>query len=104
MDLTAVGKRIKAAREHAGFTQEELAAILGMSPTHISVLERGIKPPKLDTLVNIANALNVSADNLLQDVVLRSPAGAVSELAEEMSKLPPHKQAAIANAIRVLTE
>ena len=48
MDLTAVGKRIKAARELAGFTQEELAAILGMSPTHISVLERGIKPPKLD--------------------------------------------------------
>ena len=40
MDWSVVGKRIQAAREKAGYTQEELAAELDMSPTHISVLER----------------------------------------------------------------
>lgn len=62
MDLRAIGARIKAARERAGITQEDLAAELEMSPTHISVLERGLKAPKLETLVNIANALHVSSD------------------------------------------
>lgn len=55
MDLCAIGARIKAAREKAGMTQEDLAAALEMSPTHISVIERGVKAPKLETLVNIAN-------------------------------------------------
>lgn len=61
MDWTAVGKRIRAARERAGYTQEELAAELGMSPTHSSVLERGVKPPKLETFVRIATALHSSS-------------------------------------------
>ena len=43
MDLCAIGARIKAAREKAGMTQEDLAAALEMSPTHISVIERGVK-------------------------------------------------------------
>ena len=66
MDLCAIGARIKAAREKAGMTQEDLAAALEMSPTHISVIERGVKAPKLETLVNIANTLNVSSDMLLR--------------------------------------
>lgn len=49
MDCIPLGKRIKAAREQAGLTQEDLADRLGMSTTHISVIERGVKPPKLDT-------------------------------------------------------
>ena len=56
MDLCAIGARIKSARERAGMTQEDLAGALEMSPTHISVIERGVKSPKLETLVNIANA------------------------------------------------
>ena len=69
MDLCAIGSRIKAAREKAGMTQEDLAAALEMSPTHNSVIERGVKAPKLETLVNIANVLKVFSDMLLQDVV-----------------------------------
>ena len=88
MDWTAVGKRIRAARERAGYTQEELAAELGMSPTHISVLERGVKPPKLETFVKIANTLAVSADVLLQDVVRHSDTGAANSLASSIMKMP----------------
>ncbi len=69
MDLKAVGRRIKAARERAGLTQEDLAAKANLSTTHISCIERGVKPPKLDTFVNIANAIGVSSDVLLQDVL-----------------------------------
>ena len=92
MDLCAIGARIKAAREKAGMTQEDLAAALEMSPTHISVIERGVKAPKLETLVNIANTLNVSSDMLLQDVVTYSSDGIACELSGAISKLPKKDQ------------
>ena len=104
MDLCAIGARIKAAREKAGMTQEDLAAALEMSPTHISVIERGVKSPKLETLVNIANTLKVSSDMLLQDVVTYSADGIASELSVTISKLPKRDQERILNAIRALTE
>ena len=43
MDLKAVGQRIKSAREAKNLTQEELAALVNLSPTHVSVIERGLK-------------------------------------------------------------
>ena len=92
MDLCAIGARIKAARERAGLTQEDLAAELDMSPTHISVLERGRKAPKLETLVNIANTLHVSTDMLLQDVVVCATDGLASELSVAITKLKPKEQ------------
>lgn len=51
MDLKAIGVRIKEAREAKGFTQEQLAEIVGLSPTHMSVIERGVKAPKLETFI-----------------------------------------------------
>ena len=38
MDLKAVGQRIKSAREAKNLTQEELAALVNLSPTHVSCL------------------------------------------------------------------
>ena len=72
MDMKAVGLRIKKAREAKKLTQEDLAALVELSPTHISVIERGLKTVKLDKFVAIANALDVSADSLLVDVAIHS--------------------------------
>ena len=104
MDLCAIGARIKTARERAGLTQEDLAAELEMSPTHISVLERGVKAPKLETLVNIANTLHVSTDTLLQDVVHYAADGIASELSSAVSRLSKKDQERILNAVRALIE
>ncbi len=104
MDLSAIGSRIKAAREQKNYTQEDLAAIVDLSPTHISVIERGVKPPKLATLVAIANALEVSADTLLQDVVDHSVEGVSTKLATDIMKLPPNERTRIINAVKALTE
>lgn len=50
----------------------------------MSVIERGLKVTKLDTFVAIANALDVSADTLLIDVVAHSVTGVTNELAEKI--------------------
>lgn len=104
MDLSAIGSRIKAARESKHLTQDDLASIVDLSSTHISVIERGVKPPKLETFVKIANALSVSSDTLLQDVVEHSHEGVANELADEIMKLPAKERSRIINAVRALTE
>lgn len=67
MNQAALGKRIKTAREKKNMTQEDLAAAVDYSVDHMSVIERGVKAPKLDKLVSIANVLDVGTDELLQD-------------------------------------
>lgn len=104
MDLKAIGQRIKEARESKGLTQEDLAAIVDLSPTHVSVIERGLKVTKLDTFVAIANALDVSADMLLIDVVTQATNGATNELAEILAKLPAKEKRKILKALKVLVE
>lgn len=104
MDLKAVGQRIKAAREAKNLTQEELASLVNLSTTHVSVIERGLKVTKLDTFVAIANALDVSADSLLIDVVAHSVTGVTNELSEKIEKLPKDEQIRILNAVRALVD
>ena len=104
MDLKAVGQRIKEAREAKGLTQEDLAAIVDLSPTHVSVIERGLKVAKLDTFVAIANALDVSADSLLIDVVTHSTIGVTNELSELLMKLPVKEKRKILKAVKALVE
>ena len=104
MDMVAIGSRIKAAREQAQLTQEELAEIIDISPTHMSVIERGVKTPKLDTFVKIANALNISSDALLQDVIVPINDNILAELSTRISGLSQKDQNRILNAIRALTE
>lgn len=104
MDLKAVGQRIKAAREAKNLTQEELAALANLSTTHVSVIERGLKVTKLDTFVAIANALDVSADALLIDVVTHSVTGVTNELSDMIGKLPKDEQKRILNAVRALVD
>lgn len=104
MDLKAVGQRIKEAREAKGLTQEDLAAIVELSPTHVSVIERGLKVAKLDTFVAIANALDVSADSLLIDVVTQSTNGVTNDLSELLMKLPLKEKRKILKAVKILIE
>ena len=104
MDGKAVGRRIKAAREARHLTQEELAACIDISPTHISVIERGTKVPRLDTFVAIANALGVSGDALLMDVVDHAAEGEASELSAALAGLPREERLRILKVVRLLAE
>ena len=104
MDAIAVGRRIKAAREVKHMTQEKLAETIDLSTDHISVIERVVKVPRLDTFVAIANALEVSADDLLIDVVDHAAQHQISELGEELASVPVEQQRRILNAVRAFLE
>ena len=100
MDGKAVGRRIKEAREKRHLTQEELAARIDISPTHVSVIERGTKIPRLDTFVAIANALEVSGDALLLDVVDHAAESQASDLSAALEGLPWEEKRRILKVVR----
>lgn len=60
-----IGNRIRYFRELRGLNQKELAGRIGVSNSRISNWEQGINRPDADTLVLLCQALEVSADELL---------------------------------------
>jgi transcriptional regulator with XRE-family HTH domain len=59
------GEVLQRYRAAAGISQEELALRAGVDRTFISRLERGVRQPTITTLINLAEALNVSAADLV---------------------------------------
>jgi transcriptional regulator with XRE-family HTH domain len=66
--LRALSKRIKDLRLARGISQEELAHRSGLSRTGMGLLETGKRWPRLDTLVSVAEGLNITVDELLKGV------------------------------------
>lgn len=58
--MVNIGKRIKAARQKAGMSQEELAQVIGSTKSAVSRYEAGKRQPSYDQLQRIAKALSVS--------------------------------------------
>ncbi len=65
MNYQLLGEQIRKNRKIKGYTLEQLAEILDVSTTFIGQIERSKGIPSLETLVKIANALEVSVDSLL---------------------------------------
>ena len=72
LDYKAIGKRIKIARIKADLTQERLAEMVEISPTHMSNIETGTTRVSLSAIVSLANALSVTVDDLLCDSVVKA--------------------------------
>ena len=72
LDYKAISKRIKIARIKADLTQERLAEMVEISPTHMSNIETGTTRVSLTAIVSLANALSVMVDDLLCDSVVKS--------------------------------
>jgi transcriptional regulator with XRE-family HTH domain len=60
-----LGERIKVRRGELGLTQLQLARALGVTPQHISVIEKEKRSPSLDSLAKLAQELGVTTDFLI---------------------------------------
>jgi len=65
INFEILGKRIKELRGQRMLSQEELAELADVTAQYISYIETGRKKVSLQVLVNIADGLSVSVDNLL---------------------------------------
>lgn len=65
MDKKDIGNRIQSTRKARGYKQESFAEALDLSTSFIAAMERGEKMPSAETLIKVAETLDVSADWLL---------------------------------------
>lgn len=63
-----IGKRIKYLREQKHLTQEKLAEISEISLDYLGKIEVNINRPGLLTLLKIANALEISMEELFKSL------------------------------------
>ena len=59
-----LGKNIKKRRKQLGFSQQELADKLNISLNFMGKIEVAFSKPSLDTLIKIADGLEISVSDL----------------------------------------
>jgi len=102
------GLRLAELRKDAGLSQYELARYVGVPQANIAFWERSEKPPRSEVLPKMAEALNVSVEDLLivgdEKPMKRKaaktngrPVGKVREVFDRVSKLPRRQQEHIVN-------
>ena len=91
LDYKAIGKRIKIARIKADMKQEHLAERAKLSSTHFSNVETGTTKVSLSAIVSLANALGVTADDLLCDSVVHARVQFERDIAELLGDCDPYE-------------
>lgn len=85
--METIGRNIKKYRIEKKLRQEDLAEKTNLSVNYIGMVERGEKLPSLETFISILNALEISADMVLADVLKQGYIVKSSLLEEDMKKL-----------------
>lgn len=89
MDFKGIGKRIKDKRTELKYTQEKLAELAEVSDAYIGAIERATSKCSIETLVKIAQILNMNMDYLLFGTTINNIDIHFSEI---IKKLPKEKQ------------
>jgi transcriptional regulator with XRE-family HTH domain len=76
--MKRLGKNLWRLRRREGFSQDDLALMCGLHRTEISLIERGKRIPRADTLLKLAGSLGVRVEQLL-DGIEWIPPGAADE-------------------------
>ena len=64
----AFGTQLRSARQQAGLSQDELAHLAGLHRTFVSLLERGLRNPTLDTILKLCRALDLEPGAFVSSV------------------------------------
>jgi len=63
----AIGRILRAKRENLGISQEVLAERAEVDRSYVSILERGLKSPTLETLEKICKALGTLPERVIEE-------------------------------------
>ena len=106
LDFRSIGLKIKEQRLERGVTQEHVANLLDVNPSHISNIECGRAHPSLTTLIKIANILKCSVDCFIGGeytfTVDRSATTLDEQIMEKIKYCEPEKKQKILKMIELL--
>ena len=67
----SMGSRLRMARKAAGYTQKKLAELTDISPSSIANYETGVSSPNEDILIRLMRVLEIDANFLYADDIIR---------------------------------
>lgn len=102
LDYAAIGRRIRKARKERGLTQARLGDLCGVTGAHIGHIETDNGKPSLSVLVRIANALDVSLDELVCDSLATGKPVYEDELREILAQASTRQVRLITELARVV--
>lgn len=100
IDYMAIGARIREVRIGCRLTQAALAEKAGIEPSNLSHIERAATKVSLPTLVRIANALEVTLDELVYGSLIKNKHISVKMLEDVLADCTPHEQMVLAEFLR----
>ena len=100
LDYAAIVQRIRMFRIKRGWKQSDLAEKSGVEPSNISHIERAATKLSLPTLVSIANALEVSLDEIVYNSLIKNKHIYVKEIDELVGDCDPKELSSIIQMIR----
>lgn len=65
MEKSSIAQRIRAFRKLKGYTQSELADLLGVSIAILGAIERGTRKPDTKMIQNISQVLGIEPEELV---------------------------------------
>jgi len=96
-----IGERLRAYRNRAGLSQDEVAEKAGVHPTYVGQLERGEKNATLESVEKVARALNLPFEVLFEAIMQGDTDNAVArECYELVTARPAKEQQAILDLIK----
>ena len=104
MNIDSIGKYIREYRKKKNMSQETLAELIDVSVPYISMLENSQKYPALETLISLANALDISPNHLLCETMNNEYEMKRSVMLDEISELPEREQERIFTVVRAMIE
>ncbi len=106
MNYELLGRKIRQQRKEKKYTLEQLAEKLDISTTFIGQIERAKGIPSLETLVKIANILEISTDNLLfGDLNSKSGNNHFIKKVEELTEtFTPNEKELLLKHIKIINE
>lgn len=99
MDKTALGKKLRQARQNKGYTQHTLAEIAGVGDVYLGEIERGIKMPSLNIFIKLIEALDISADYILRDELTSGKEFIYDEITQKLKNLTPKQRKTAADIL-----
>lgn len=85
MEWTGIGQRIREQREYLGYTREQFAEMLDVTPKFCSDIELGVKGMSVPTLCKISKILRLKTDYILFGKTEYANADPLLELLESCS-------------------
>ena len=100
IDYISIGNRIKEIRNSKGWTQAKLAEKSGVEPSNISHIERAATKLSLPTMVNIANALEVTLDEIAYGSLVKSTHVSIKMINDILADCSPDELRSLAEVIK----